>query len=363
MRIGINATFLNSRPTGIGNFTTDIARRLCDLGDDVVVFSSQSVGNCKTVKTPLSMEGSERFINNLRRFFYINSLLPLLIRREGIDVLYCPILEFPFVPISGVLVVSLHDLHPLYFPEQFGLSAQYFRCSLKALSYMSKRIIVPSEFVKRELLRVCTLDDKKIRVVYNGYNEGLYTYGIVERGLCESELSIDRPYILFVGSLFEYKNVKTLVSAFLRIKDRIPHMLVVIGKKALAQRGLVTDDRIRYLDYVDLDLLPLYYSCADVYVHPSFFEGFGITLLEAMACGVPVISSRGGSLPEVGGDAAIYFNPYRDDELAEILLRVLSDKALRSEMVDKGLENVKRFSWDRAASEIQEICEEACRKG
>lgn len=360
MKIAINATFLNDRPTGVGNFTIQIACGLSRINDETLVVSPYNIDGCRIYRCPSSIVGSKRLMNNLYRFIYINSILPDLLSKYTVDVLYCPILEFPFRPFSSRLVVSIHDLHPIYFPEQFGLSALYFKFALNILQKKrSKMVVVPSEFVKGELLKYSELKESQIRVVYNGYDrKRFYPRDASGKRDFLSYWGLGEGYILFVGSLFEYKNLKTLVSAFREIKSEIPYLLLVIGNKEVASEPLPQDDRIVYLDYVDHELLPLFYSYAEVFVHPALFEGFGLAVLEAMACGTPVVSSKGGSLPEVCRDSAILFEPTDTDALADALLKVLGNRTLREQLVVKGLSNVEDFSWDKTSQYIYSICKE-----
>jgi glycosyltransferase involved in cell wall biosynthesis len=358
VKIGINATFLNENPTGVGIFTKEVSERLFTLRKNTVVFTSVPL-KADIKKTPVSMRGSLQFAHNFNRFIYINTLLPAVLKRLNIGVLFCPIMEFPFTSFSP-LVVTVHDLHPVYFPEQFGFSAIHFKFALKLLPFLARKVIVPSFFVKEELLKVVDLKDEIIDVVSEGYNTELFRPRSDEMKAEFSErYRIKAPYLLFVGSLFPYKNVKTLLKSFMDIKNKIPHLLVIIGRKEVSREPLYEDERIIYLDYMSTDELPFFYSYADLLIHPSLFEGFGLTLLEAMACGTPVISSRGGSLPEVVGDAGIFFDPLDSEALSRLILNVVNDRGLRRELREKGFKQVKKFSWDRTAEGILQSCEDA----
>ena len=359
MRLGINATFLSDRPAGVDLFTREVSCQLCRINRETTLFASKNIGSCNTLKTPKGIRGSICLVNNVSRFIYINTVLPLLIKRHRLDVLYCPMVEFPFVPVKARLVVTIHDLHPLYFPEQFGLSSDHFKWALRILPLLARRVTVPSNFVRHELLRICpSLRPDQIDVVYNGYDRQRFYPRIADmKRPILSSYNIRPPYILFVGSLFEYKNLKALVKAYLEVKDVIPHCLVVVGKQEVAKGPLTEDDRILYLDYVKAEDLPYLYSYADVFVHPALFEGFGLAVIEAMACGVPVLSSNGGSLPEVCGDGALLFEPHDSDQLKALLLEVIGNEELRRDMKKRGLENIRRFSWEKTAQGIMSSCE------
>lgn len=365
MKIGINATFLNEKPTGVGVFTREISVRLCALNKNTHVFASVSLDTVQELnirKTPVAIRGSLKLLNNLNRLIYCNTVLPIMVKKYGVDVLYCPILEYPFIP-AAPLVVTVHDLHPVYFPEQFGLSADYFKISLRFLPRLAHRIVVPSHFVKKELLKVLDINSESIDVIPLGYNSTVFNpQGDEMRRNFLKSYGIKEPFILFVGSSFPYKNIKTLLKAFIDIKGKIQHSLIIIGRKELSPEPLQEDEKVRYLDYVSNYELPKFYSYADLLVHPSLTEGFGMTILEAMACGAPVISSKGGSLPEVVGDAGILFDPEDSNKLSELILTVINNEGLRKDMIEKGFNNVKRFSWDSTAEGILESCEKALKE-
>ncbi|HIJ60580.1 MAG TPA: glycosyltransferase family 4 protein, partial [Nitrospirae bacterium] len=291
MKIGINGTFLNNSPTGVGIFTKEVSKGLCNQ-IDTILYSPFDIGACKRVQTDLSISGSTNIMNNFKRLLYINTKLPSLIKRDKITLLYCPIVEMPSIMTRIPLVVTVHDLHPIYFKRQFGLSSLYFQFMINLLPKRASMVTVPSRFVREELLKYSKVKSEKIEVIYNGYDDSHFKP--MDKSMRKGFLSdhnIEKPYILFVGSLFEYKNLAVLIQAFMSIKDKIEHNLLVIGKRDVAINKPIEDERIKYLDYVSYDSLSYFYSYADVFVHPAFFEGFGLAVLEAMACGTAVISS------------------------------------------------------------------------
>jgi len=362
MKIAINATFLNEKPTGAATFTKEIAKVFSRTHKEMILFSSVVLDDIPSdcvVKVPEGMKGSRTFSNNFYRFLYLNAMLPLLCRLKRVDVLYCPIMEFPFVPLVP-LVVHIHDLHFIHFPSEFGLAAPRMKFSLQLVRRTARRVIVPSEFVKGELLKFTNIREDIIDVVPLACNDKVFRpMPIEKKSEFVGKYSLAEKYILFVGSLFPYKNLKTLVEAFSQIRNQIPHSLVIVGSKEFAAETPAADKRIIYTDYVPAADLPLFYAYADIFVHPSLREGFGITPLEAMACGTPVISSNGGSLPEAVGDAGIFFDPEDSDRLGTLILKVINDERLRKELVDRGFRHVKKFSWARAAENILKSCERA----
>jgi glycosyltransferase involved in cell wall biosynthesis len=362
LKIGVNATFLSERPTGLGVFTEGIARHIPPLNNDFLLFSPVAVEGLPEdllYRVPPFIKGSLRFRSNLLRFIYLNACLPLLCRNRKIDVLFCPMIEFPYVPLVP-LVVHVHDLHPVRFSEQFKRAAAHFRFSLKRLEKAARRVTVSSGAVKRELLAATRIREDMIDVVPLAYNrDRFYPRGPEGRDVFLKKYSLKGPYILTVGNLFPYKNIDSLVEAFLKIKDKVPHSLVVVGRKEFSARQPVNDERILYTDYVPDEDLPKFYSYAELLVHPSLSEGFGLTPLEAMACGTPVVSSNAGSLTEVIGDSGIFFEPTDTDSIGRLIVRVLSDDGLRKRLVEKGFAQTLKFSWEGTAAGILKTCKRA----
>lgn len=365
MKVGINATFLTRNPTGLGVFTRETTRHISGLERDFIVFSPVAVKGVSEdflYKVPSSIGGSLNLRNNLMRFLYLNTRLPLLCRSRKVDVLFCPMMEFPFMPLVP-LVVQVHDLHPVKFASQFGLSSVHFRISLNLLEKSARRVTVSSEFVKKELLDAVRIKEEMIDVVPLAYDKDRFYPGDREqKGAFMAKYSLKRPYILTVGNLFPYKNIDSLVDAFLKIKGSIAHSLVVVGRKDLAGRRLRDDERVLYTDYVSDEDLPKFYSYADLAVHPSLSEGFGIAPLEAMACGTPVICSDRASLPEVVADAGLLFDPADETALGELILKVLGNEGLRRELSAKGLKRARLFSWEKTASGILDSCRKALKE-
>ncbi len=361
VKIGINATFLNEKPTGVGLYAMEVSRILSRMTDITVVFAPivyDGMPEGSIHKVSAAMKGSPKLLNSLYRFLYINTSLPVLCKLKGVDLLYCPILEFPFIP-SVPLVVHIHDLHFIHFPRDFGRAAPRMKLTLKLVKGIVGRVIVSSEFIKKELLRSTDIRETMIDTVPLAYNDAVFRP--MREGKAEflRKYQLTGKYLLFVGTLFPYKNLRTLVAAFLRLKHQIPHSLVIVGRREFAAEPPARDERIVYMDYVPAEDLPLFYSHADAFVYPSLREGFGIPPLEAMACGTPVISSCGGSLPEVVGEAGILFEPEDTDALGRAILAVVNDERLRSDLVGKGASHVKKFSWTRTAEGILRSCEKA----
>ncbi len=246
-------------------------------------------------------------------------------------------------------------------------SYDYFRWSTKFALKYAACVIAVSNFSKNELLSHCKFDKTKIKVIHNGYNSKLYKK-IDDAETVNSILSeygIEQPYFFYIGRLDKKKNIASLVEAYAILCDKykdINHKLVLVGdanfgydeiKYMTREFDLVND--VIMPGWIDEEIIPYLYSGASAFVFPSKYEGFGIPLLQAMACGVPVAASKISSIPEVAGEAAVYFNPEYSLSIAEAMYRVVSDKELVEWLIDKGQKRVKNFSWEKCAKETLEI--------
>ncbi len=258
--------------------------------------------------------------------------------------------------------VTIHDLIPYTFPETVGKG--YLKEFLKEMPKIMERsdgIITVSQWSKKDIINVFGYPEAKIQVIYEA-PEPIYQPlpKTQAAAFLKAAYHITGDYILYVGGFGIRKNVKALVNAvYLLKKDAsFPFRLVLPGKRnrdfdqldALTESLGLTDDVI-FPDYVPVADLPYFYSGATAMVYPSLYEGFGLPPLEAMASGTPVLSSRATSLPEVLGDAVLYFDPYNSLELAKQLHRLVSSRSLRKMLVQKGLQKTAGYRWENTAAE------------
>lgn len=286
-------------------------------------------------------------------FLWSQIFLPYrLFTRKGIDVFFSPAHYLPrFCPVPTV--VTIHDLSYLYFPKDFLKKDLYQLTSWTKYSVDSaSRIIAVSETTKKDIIKSYKIPSQKIKVVYNGYEK--------KRLLSESKLRLlesNHQYILYVGTLQPRKNIDTLIKAFYKFTHDYPAFkLVIAGKKGWLYNDifdLVTDlgleDDVYFTDYISDNQLIFLYKNAFCFVMPSLYEGFGIPPLEAMSFGCPVISSKTSSLPEVSGDAALYFDPKNSFDLFEKLKKLKENPDLRKSLIKKGATRIKQFSWENCA--------------
>jgi glycosyltransferase involved in cell wall biosynthesis len=289
------------------------------------------------------------------------------------DLLFVPAHVLPLVhPRRSV--VTVHDLGYLYYPQAHTLSQNlYLRWSTRHNARSAARILADSEATRQDLIRHYHIPREKIVVVHPGRDEALAPVSdpaILDATAARYGLSAAGCYLLYVGTLHPRKNLVRLVQAFALAAGELDPavQLVLAGKRGwlhdqifaqVQQSGV--QDRVVLTGYVPREDLPALMSGALAFVFPSLYEGFGLPVLEAMACGTPVLCSRASSLPEVAGDAALLVDPLDTAALAAALRRIVTDESLRRTLVERGFDQVRRFSWRRCARETLDVLEEVGR--
>jgi len=366
-KIAINATFTHENPTGLGVYTDELVRELlkaeCDF-DFTVYSSSTYLKNLYPNRvTRVSPYTSPDFglKGHLIRLLWQQTILPFKLRMQKASLLYSAVSE-------GILshhrkqTITVHDFLPIKYPESCPKMKYYFYYSLPPLLNNSQAIICTSENTKQDIITYHGIKGKPIYVIHGGINRQRFyprRSGTVQKlyGLTN--------YLLYIGDMRPYKNLEKSLEAFARLNLR--EIKFVIGgkkdprfyprvKKKVDE--LFLKDRVVFLGYVHEENLPYLYSEAAAFVFPSLYEGFGLPPLEAMACGCPVVASNAASLPEVCGDAAYYVNPYDVESISKGMYEVLMDDKLTQNLIGKGLERVKLFSWEKAAKEHLKVFEE-----
>jgi glycosyltransferase involved in cell wall biosynthesis len=285
--------------------------------------------------------------------------IPRILRRYEVDLLHSPHFNLPLVrPCPAV--VTIHDVIYLAckrdMPSRIGRF--YYQGMTAASVRLADRVLTDSEFSKKDIIRYLHADPAKIEVIYPGVDPGFQR--VTERTKIKALLSryrIDENYILYTGIYRLRKNHAGLLRAFRQfLANGEKAKLVIAGPVGEGEAELLRlagelgiAGKIIFTGFVPGFDLPSLYSAARVYACPSLYEGFGFTVLEAMACGVPVVCSAETSLPEIAGDAAIYVDPRNPEKFASALQCAFSDAQLRDQLIEKGLKNRQRFNWERAA--------------
>jgi glycosyltransferase involved in cell wall biosynthesis len=354
MRIGINCSVISGRLTGVGYYVSHLVDALIRfekghewvlLGLDSEVAAFSAACNVSVIAAPA--------LHGWRRIAWEQQALPRLVKREGLDLLHCPDFSRPLLTSTPV-VNTFHDLS-YYARGFFSVPKLAYKRALTRVSVLkSSSLIAVSRFTRDQLVERFAVDPVKVKVIYSG----------VEIPAAAPVDPPSQPFVLFVGTLEKRKNVRCLIEAFTKLnKEReMPYRLVLAGQQgedwpevASALEASSVRRQIEVLGYVSqADIYRLYRS-ADLLVYPSYYEGFGLPIIEAMACGLPVICSSTTALPEAGGEAAIYFNPQSPDELKQAMQRVLSSTDLRAQMRQKGLQHAARFSWEKCARQHCEL--------
>lgn len=263
-------------------------------------------------------------------------------------------------------IVTVNDIMPILYPEAGYFTKEAVQRFIHSQHYLEDRkdveIIAISEATRKDLCEHLSIDEKRVHVVYDAF----------DRAVCFPERNqavLDRfgikgPYLLYIGALDPRKGIEEIVDAYERIAAKYDISLVIVGKEEiqfsetlLRLKKQEENHRVIFTGYVTDAEKRALYSMAEIFLFPTHYEGFGIPVLEAMACGCPVITTNVSSLPEVAGEAACYITPKAPEMLEEAISRILDSAALREEMRKKGTENCARFSWDRTAEETEKIYE------
>lgn len=279
--------------------------------------------------------------------------------------------------LSGKKVVTIYDMVIREYPETMKFQTKLMlRLNLRRSIKKSDCIITISEFSKREIMKYYDVPEDKIEIVYCGISTDHFkkSTDMDQVSSVLNKYNIKRNYFLYLGTLEPRKNIENLVKAydlFLSNNDdktQVP-LLVIAGGKGWAYQSiydlvkkLKLDNQVIFTGYVSDDEAPILMSNAYAFCYPSLYEGFGMPPLEAMACGVPVITSNVASLPEVAGDAAIYVDPYSVDSIESALQNIFENKEKRDELIQLGYKRVKLFSWENSCKKLNEIYKNLCAK-
>ena len=363
MNIGIDARFYRASTAGLGRYTRGLLHELVKLDrkNNYTVFITSddekeydiNASNFTKVVVPIihySLKEQINFCAILNKYqldlmHFLNFNHPILYRK-------------PFI-------ATIHDLTMLLFPigrsQKSILRKAAFKMVMKNAVTKSKYAIAVSEATKKDCIKYLGAKPEKIKVIYEAYDAMYHpNYSQEEINKVLSKYQINKPYLLFVSQWRPHKGLPELIKAFalLKAKFQIPHELVITGKANKDFPNVISainnskfKKNIITPGFVAEKELPLLYRGSTAFIFPSFYEGFGLGGLEAMACGTPVISSNISSLPEIFGNAAIYFNPNNILEMAKIIFDTISNKTLLNKMSKLGMQKSQQYSWRKMAKE------------
>lgn len=372
-RIGIDVTAAITQGGGIGRYTRELVRALIEVDDGYTYhFFSARQPQTLPVPDPVPVAANVRYhpapLNErwLYRLWYRLRLpLPVQWVTGPLDLFHSP--DFVLPPVSGNIptLLTVHDLSFVYYPEVFpSVLVSYLNKVVPWSIRRASHVLADSRATKEDLRRLWQVADEKITVLYSGVNDAFRPI-TDPNGIAAVRARYDlgtAPYILSVGTVQPRKNYQMAIRAFASIAADWPHNLVVAGGKGwlydemmveIERQGL--DGRVRFVGFVADTDLPLLYNGATLFVFPSLYEGFGLPLLEAMACGVPVLTSDASSLPEVVGEAAVQLSPHQQAAWSSAMHELLSSVERRQHLIDAGFRRAQRFTWHRAARQLLDL--------
>jgi len=372
MLIGIDASraFVKTK-TGIEEYAYRVIKHLRDcIGDQpVILYLDPRVNEKKFIDFELPENWKVKFLRT--PIFWTQARLSLEMLFRPVDVLFVPAHTVPLIHPRNT-IVTIHGLEYEFCPKAYSLFERlYMRWSIRKSCRWAKRVIAVSENTKQDLMRLYRVPEGKIEVIYEGISSEISNFQfpisnkIPNPKYQNSKYEIlNTKYLLFIGRLEERKNIVGIIKAFeiLKEKYKIPHKLVLAGKFGFGAESI--KNKIENSQYREDIILPGYVSDeekfellknAEVFLFPTFYEGFGLPILEAQSVGTPVVTSNISSMPEVTGGSAILVDPKDTNAIAEAVQKLISDESHKNDIIEKGLENVKRFSWEKCAREVSDI--------
>lgn len=366
MNVVVNALAYKKNSSGIGIMIRD----LCGAYTGVTRRKCQIVMPCDSPEFPTSGQSETVHIpwnhrQNFHRIFFQAFSMGQRCCKHSILLTTdskCPF----FLPKDCVLIPLITDLAVYRMPEVYQRSRVFlWRLQYHYVRRRADFFLAISEFTRKEIVDLWHIPPEKIYVLPCACSSEMAR--VADQGRLQAvrvKYGLPRDYVLFVGNANPRKNLRRLMSAFDRAKEQgIAHQLVIAGEQGwkfdreAALKGLRHPEDIRFIRYVPDEDMPALYSAASLFAFPTLYEGFGIPVLEAQACGTPVLTSDCSALPEVGGDGAFYVDPYDVESIFNGIQTVLTDRSLAQKLVQRGLQNVKRFSWERSAQRLDEIIE------
>lgn len=346
----INLSVLMSRPTGISIYALNLLPYLQTLYPTLLISRPIDSYNCYPI--PPNQTPEQGVKGHLRRLVWTQFQLPRIYQQLKSQLLFSPL---PEAPLNNGLryIVTVHDLVPLRFPRRFSPLTPYFRYYIPQVLTQAQHILCDSVATAKDITSFFQISADKITPVLLAHNAEDFRF--LDLPTCN--------YFLYVGRHDPYKNLHRLIDAFAALPSNRDYELWIAGpsdrrytpilQAQVEHLGL--SHQVKFLNYVPYEQLPTLINQAIALVFPSLWEGFGLPVLEAMACGTPVITSNLSSLPEVTGDAALLVNPYNTDKITDAMQAVVSDSKERSRLRTLGLNRATQFSWRQTGQATIEV--------
>ncbi|MFP4460265.1 MAG: glycosyltransferase family 4 protein [Candidatus Zixiibacteriota bacterium] len=356
MKIGFDATILTKRLTGIGYYTINLIDAILDNypDDDVYLFAHRPLK-----KKPRNKRAKIIISNSFHAHTFLQSKIKSLLMKYDIDIIHGP--NF-YLPLLNKIpsIVTIHDMSAILFPKQHTFIHRLSQKMLYPSANSANAIICVSSSTAADLIKLKPGLENKIHTIHSGI-EKRFSPDIRDDRI-SSKYNLPDKFILFLGTLEPRKNLNGLLRAFSKIRNKIPHRLVIAGGIGWKNSTIFDElDRlgiknyVHFPGYIDDKDLPSLYRSASIFVYPSFYEGFGLPPLEAMACGIPTITSNISSMPEIAGEAAMQVDPHSADSLADAILQIAQNPELATNLAHKGIKKAQEFTWDKTAQKTVEI--------
>jgi glycosyltransferase involved in cell wall biosynthesis len=355
MKVGIDARHLVGKKRGIGYYIKNFVKYMLKEVKEIefFLFAHEEIKLDFYDERLKIFKLKFPFYSQFFSPFWLNFYLPLYSKK--IDIFHCPNFFCPFFS-KNKIVITVHDLAPIKFPEFYPkIYSIYFKNFLIPSIKKANAIITPTNTIKKEVEDFFPFSKGKVFCVYHGIEE------IFKPAYKKDE---NLKYILYVGALIKRKNIIGILKTFYILKEKykIPHYLLLVGKKENHSKEIEEEilnhpyrNFIIEKGYVEDEELIKIYQNADVFLFPSFYEGFGLPVLEAMKCGVPVVVSKNEIFMEITKGEAVFVNPFDYEEIAYNVYKVLTDENLKKNLIKKGLAVSSLYKWEKAVNEIYKI--------
>lgn len=378
MRIGIDVrTLMDARYSGVAEYALNLIKEILKLDNhnEYRLFYN-CFGDCPNIP---KFDGEKvkavkySYPNKIFNYLLVKIFnWPKIDQALEVDLFFMPHLNFIGLSGAAKSVITIYDLSFLRYPEFFSARQNFWHKMVNVKKLLKKFdiIVAVSENTKRDVIELCGVSENKIKIIYAGVGEEYRK--IVDRDKfleVKNKYNLPDKFILYLGTLEPRKNVDGIIRAYNQLRINNYELrnikLVLAGAKGWKSENIYSEwhksefkDDIKFLGYIDSADRVYLYNLASVFVYPSFYEGFGLPPLEAMASGAPMVMSYAASLSEVAGGAALMVDPYNINELAGALAAVLTDEKLRNNLIKKGFEQAKKFSWEKTAREYLKIFNE-----
>lgn len=350
MKIGIDIQTTLGQKTGFGFYVDNLVKHL----------KKYNHTNIYKLYKPTSPKD----FNAPQRFWWDQFVFPNMVKTDQVDILHQPCFSAP-VFYKGKIVVTIHDLIAIKFGQDIPFYSRQFFGKWMPFSYRyADRIIAISEHTKKDIIKILKIPKEKIRVIYEAADEACkYIPDKLKIEKTKTKYDIYGDYLIHIGTINPRKNLEFLIKVFSKVVKTYPKIkLVITGKKGWYYEGLFKlvkklglQNKVVFTGYIEDEEKPILYTGAKIFLFPSLYEGFGLPILESMACRTPVISSNTSSLPELVGDAGILLDPKDKIKWVKTIKKILSNQLFSQKLIEASIYQLKKFSWDRCAKETIKV--------